>query len=134
MASLITRSLCLSAATKVARPYHTSAALRLPYKDDQDRESLRPGSAEHTQSGRDDDVAANPDAAFNPSKTRPESAAATAGKDNETNPLNASGANQELNKPHGDQQRSETTSGAGKEINKGGRSGPGTAQNKNRRN
>ncbi|KAL3956430.1 hypothetical protein ACCO45_009276 [Purpureocillium lilacinum] len=56
----------------------------LPYKDSQDRETLRPRTAEHTATGRDDDVAgAHPDAAFNPSKTRPETERRTAAAEEE---------------------------------------------------
>ncbi|KAL6874970.1 hypothetical protein J3F83DRAFT_729377 [Trichoderma novae-zelandiae] len=111
------------------RPYHTTAARRLPYKNSQDRESLKPGSNEGTRSGRDDDVAAQGDAAFNPSKTDPESEKAAAGRGNETNPLNASGANQEFSKPMGDSAEAHDT-GPGKETRKGGRSGGGSAPKK----
>ncbi|EHK23886.1 uncharacterized protein TRIVIDRAFT_26902, partial [Trichoderma virens Gv29-8] len=106
------------------RLYHTSAALRLPYKDSQDRESLKPRSNNGTRSGRDDDVAAQKDAAFNPSKTdpTPESELEAAGRGNETNPLNASGANQEFSKPMGEGKTAHDT-GPGKETRKGGKSG-----------
>ncbi|KAF7545321.1 hypothetical protein G7046_g9594 [Stylonectria norvegica] len=55
------------------RPYHTSRAL-FAYKDSQDRESLRPSTAENTKSGRDDEAATA--AAFDPSTTSPEAAKA----------------------------------------------------------
>ena len=43
-----------------------------------DRESLKPKAHEYTQSGTDDQVAQNPDAAFNPHKTDPDSERAAA--------------------------------------------------------
>ncbi|RYP63561.1 hypothetical protein DL770_009360 [Monosporascus sp. CRB-9-2] len=74
---------------------YTSAAARAPYKDDMDRESLKPKAHENTQSGTDDQTAQNEDAAFNPDKTSPESERAAAGTGNEpnTNPLEESPAN-----------------------------------------
>lgn len=111
------------------RLYHTSAALRLPYKDSQDRESLKPRSNNGTRSARDSDVADNKDAAFNPRKTDPDEELETAGRGNETNPLHASGANQEFNKPMGEGKQAHDT-GPGKETRKGGRSGGGSAPKK----
>ncbi|RYO97050.1 hypothetical protein DL765_011348 [Monosporascus sp. GIB2] len=75
---------------------HQSAAARAPYKDDMDRESLKPKAHENTQSGTDDQAAQNEDAAFNPGKTSPESERAAAGTANNpnTNPLEESPANQ----------------------------------------
>lgn len=110
-----------------ARPYHASPALCHPYKDSQDRETLRPRSAQNTKSGRDDDVAANEDAAFNPHKTSPETEydTAAAGRD-AVNPLEASGANQPLSMPHGDEKKA-GGNGPGKEVRKGGASGGGGA-------
>ncbi|KAL6806592.1 hypothetical protein GGI42DRAFT_286898 [Trichoderma sp. SZMC 28013] len=117
--------------TAVPRLYHTSAALRLPYKDSQDRQSLKPKSNNGTRSGTDDDVAAQKDAAFDPSKTKPtpESELETAGRGNETNPLNASGANQEFSKPMGEGKQAHDT-GPGKETRKGGKSGGGSPPKK----
>ncbi|KAL7951854.1 hypothetical protein V8C42DRAFT_305428 [Trichoderma barbatum] len=111
------------------RLYHTSTTLRIPYKDSQNRESLKPGSNDGTKSGRDDDVAAQKDAAFNPSKTSPEEEREAAGQGNETNPLDASGANQEFSKPMGDGETAHNT-GPGKETRKGGRSGAGSPPKK----
>ncbi|KAM0460994.1 hypothetical protein ACHAPV_000974 [Trichoderma viride] len=111
------------------RLYHTSAALRLPYKDSQDRESLKPRSNNGTRSGRDDDVADQKDAAFNPRKTDPDEELEAAGRGNEANPLNASGANQEFNKPMGEGKEAHDT-GPGKETRKGGRSGGGSPPKK----
>ncbi|RYP44962.1 hypothetical protein DL768_008624 [Monosporascus sp. mg162] len=75
---------------------HQSAAARAPYKDDMDRESLKPKAHENTQSGTDDQTAQNEDAAFNPDKTSPEEERAAAGTGNKpnTNPLEESPANQ----------------------------------------
>jgi hypothetical protein len=73
----------------------------LAQKDAQDKDSLVPRSTEYSKSGSDDGVA-HSDAAFNPDKTSPEEAEATAereagGKDNS---LNASPGNQEISKPN----------------------------------
>lgn len=113
----------------IPRLYHISTALRFPYKNSQDRKSLKPGSNDGTKSGRDDDVAAQKDAAFNPSKTDPETEREAAGRGNETNPLDASGADQGFSKPMGDGETAQDT-GSGKETRKGGRSGRGSAPKK----
>ncbi|CAM1501929.1 Fc.00g039130.m01.CDS01 [Cosmosporella sp. VM-42] len=110
-----------------ARSYHTTS-LRLAYKDSQDRNSLRPGSTENTKTARDDDAAQH-DAAFNPDKTSPEAAAEETSQSSQINkgagdkqdPLEASAANQGLNKPMGDEETIKKT-GAGKETQKGGKS------------
>ncbi|KAI0022789.1 hypothetical protein F4780DRAFT_777254 [Xylariomycetidae sp. FL0641] len=92
-----------------------TAAARLPYKDDMDRESLKPKAHEYTHSGTDEQTAQNPDAAFNPDKTSPEAERETAGQGNASNPLGASPANKEFaeagqgkpeDKPHGGQSKS----------------------------
>jgi hypothetical protein len=82
--------------TIAARQYHPTPNL-LSYKDDQDRQSLKPRRSEGTKSGWDDEVAEKTDAAFNPKKTSPEDAKASAASNG--NPLEASGANQEFSKP-----------------------------------
>lgn len=85
------------------QPYHTSRRLRLPYKDDQDRESLKPKSTEGTKSSTDE-AAAQSDTAFDPSTTRPEDEKAAAKKEtekDEASPLDASGANHEASHPLG---------------------------------
>lgn len=115
--------------TGIARLYHTSTTLRFPYKDSQDRESLKPGTNDGTRSGRDDDVSAQEDAAFNPRKTDPDAEREAAGRGNETNPLDASGANQEFSKPMGEGKQAFDT-GPGKETRKGGKSGGGSAPKK----
>ncbi|KJZ69489.1 hypothetical protein HIM_11118 [Hirsutella minnesotensis 3608] len=110
----------------LSRSFHGGRRALLPYKDSQDRDSLRPRSAENTKSGRDDDASGRTDddasgrtdVAFDGGKTDPESARAQG----DGKPLNASGANQELSKPRGDE-RSGRDAGAGVETNKGGASG-----------
>lgn len=86
------------------KSYHSSRRLQLPYKDDQDRGSLKPQSTQGTQSGTDD-TAAKTDTAFDPSTTRPEHEKKSAGKETankgEANPLDKSGANHETSHPLG---------------------------------
>lgn len=107
----------------IARSFHQSPLAKLPYKDSQDRESLRPSATENTKTGRDDDVAgADPDAAFNPNKTRPEEAEAAS-----SGTLEGSGANQPLSKPRGDE-KSGNDRGSGVEVGKGGKSQGHSAQ------
>ena len=86
----------------IVRPrFLSSTSTRFAQKDAQDKDSLKPQSTEYSKSGSDDG-AAHSDAAFNPSKTSPEEAEATAeceagGKDNS---LNASPANQGISEPN----------------------------------
>ncbi|KAK8045194.1 hypothetical protein PG993_005218 [Apiospora rasikravindrae] len=88
------------------QPLSTSAA-RMAYKDDQDRNSVKPRAHEYSGSGTDEQAAENTDAAFNPNKTGPEEARETAGKGNKKtdkadgtgdsgNPLGVSPANKEV--------------------------------------
>ncbi|OAQ71328.1 hypothetical protein VFPPC_13502 [Pochonia chlamydosporia 170] len=112
-----------------ANRYHTTPAFAYPYKDSQDRESLKPRSSQNTKSGRDDDVAATPKAAFGRDVTSPEGERATATEEEGSDPLEVSGANQALSKPQGDE-RAGHNMGAGKEVRKGGRSGGGGAPKK----
>ena len=81
------------------RAYHTSQLSHLPYKDSQDRTSLKPQAAGQTLSGRDSDVAAIPAAAFGQNDAQPESAMDTAGKEANQNPLELSGAYPQLSNP-----------------------------------
>ncbi|KAI2628254.1 hypothetical protein GGS21DRAFT_249742 [Xylaria nigripes] len=86
-----------------SRPLHQSAAFPIPYKDDMDRESLKPKSHEYTQSGTDDEVAsAHSKASFDPAETSPEDAKETAAKEavqqGKQNPLEASPADLEFAK------------------------------------
>jgi hypothetical protein len=109
------------------RMLHGTLAPQAPYKNSQDRETLDPRRPENTQSGRDDDVAQKPAAAFDPRKTRPETSyraaerASSADGEDGSNPLQASGANQELSKPMGDEKSTQGT-GPGEETRKGGAS------------
>ncbi|KLU88629.1 hypothetical protein MAPG_07614 [Magnaporthiopsis poae ATCC 64411] len=84
-----------SAAQRTSQ-YHWTSAARLPYKDDQDRESLKPKAQEYVKGdkGGDDAAAHKDDAAFNPDKTNPETEKDTAG--NGSNPLEFSPANKDL--------------------------------------
>ncbi|GAB1315782.1 hypothetical protein MFIFM68171_05992 [Madurella fahalii] len=81
----------------IARQYHPTGSLS-SYKDDQDRESLRPRSSEGTNSGTNFDVAEKKDA-FNPKTTDPETEKEAAGRESNGNPLEVSGANREYSKP-----------------------------------
>lgn len=87
------------------RLLHQTAVLRSPpYKDDMDRESLKPKVHENTQSGTDDETAASHgDAAFNPNNTSPEgerdSAAQGASQQGkQSSPLEASPADHDFAK------------------------------------
>lgn len=105
--------------------FHTSRRLQLPYKDDQDRESLKPKSTEGTKSSTDE-AAAHTDTAFDPSTTRPEdekTAAKKETKQDETSPLDASGADQEASRPLGDKGGSEMQETTKSERNKASRGG-----------
>lgn len=87
--------------------FHSSPASRLPYKDDQDRESVKPKSTEGSLSGTDGDAAAS-DAAFDPSTTGPEEAKDQADKGSGGNPLETSGAKPSKSKPLGEDGGGET--------------------------
>lgn len=93
--------------TRTARPstltprFISTTPARFAAKDSQDKDSLNPTSTEYSKSGSDD-AAASSDAAFNPKKTSPEEAEATAereagGKDNS---LNASPGNKDISEPN----------------------------------
>lgn len=90
---------------KAVGAYHTSRRLQLPYKDDQDRESLKPRSTEGTKSSSDDDAAAQTDTAFDPSTTRPEAEKESARRESKQkdgpSPLESSGADQGTSQPLG---------------------------------
>lgn len=110
-----------------ARPFSSTRAPRFAYKDTQDRKSLRPAAAENTKTGRDQDVANDhPDAAFGSGTTSPEGQFDIASKGSAgANPLDASGANQPLSKPHGDEKTSDGN-GKGKEVSKTGKASKAT--------
>ncbi|KAJ0109892.1 hypothetical protein J7T55_004442 [Diaporthe amygdali] len=80
--------------------FHSSPRSKFPYKDDQDRESLKPKSTEGSKSGTDD-AAAQSDAAFDPSTTSPEGAKEQAEGEGHGEPLEVSGASHEKSKPLG---------------------------------
>lgn len=116
-----------AAGRALERQYHPSAGL-FAYKDDQDRQSLKPRPSDNTKSGSDDQVAEKTDAAFNPNKTSPEEAKQSAAEESNGNPLEASGANQEFSKPRAseeavDQSDKKTKSG-GTVGKKHGKVGP----------
>ncbi|KAI1494834.1 hypothetical protein F5X96DRAFT_665282 [Biscogniauxia mediterranea] len=90
-----------SSSARLSRALHGSAARARPYKDDMDRESLKPKAHENTQSGTDDSAATmTEDAAFDPSKTSPEAEKASAGESarrrGEVSPLEASPADRDF--------------------------------------
>ncbi|KAG6005422.1 hypothetical protein E4U43_000587 [Claviceps pusilla] len=119
---------------RVHRAYHPSPLVRIPYKDAQDRQSLKPQSAEQTRSARDDDAASSaPQTAFQEGGNEPGEARRRASEeaDGGADPLGVSGANQELSKPQGDEGGKKH--GAGKEIRKGGRSRGGDGGKKNKK-
>ena len=105
----------------VVRKYHETQIRLNPYKDDQDRNSLKPRASDQTKSAADGDVAAHEDAAFNPNKTRPEEAKDAAGKKTDANPLEVSGANQDISKPPGDNSGGRLKPGQDKERRSGGK-------------
>lgn len=85
--------------------FHSSARLGA-YKNDQDKDSLKPGSSEYSKSGAGgDDGAASTDAAFDPSQTKPKEQGKNVEKENggdENNSLDVSPANSEVSKGKGD--------------------------------
>lgn len=87
-----------TAVASLNRTYHQSGRLAA-YKDDQDRESLKPRPTDGTQSGSVYDVVDKKDASFNPKNTEPEAERESAARESNGNPLEASGANQELSRP-----------------------------------
>ncbi|KAI3398967.1 hypothetical protein diail_7994 [Diaporthe ilicicola] len=97
--TLAPRQLYLSPAA-TAQGFHSSPRPQLPYKDDQDRESLKPRSTEGSKSGSDN-AAAHSGAAFDPSTTSPEGAKKKAEAEGGSNPLEVSGASHEKSKPLG---------------------------------
>ncbi|KAI0813144.1 hypothetical protein GGR55DRAFT_599226 [Xylaria sp. FL0064] len=114
--------------SRTSRLLHQTAVSRLPpYKDDMDRESLKPKAHEYTQSGTDDETAAaHGDAAFNPNKTSPEherdTAAQGAAQQGKQNPLQSSPADHDFAK--GGRQNAEANQS---QYGQGKRSGGGDA-------
>jgi len=119
------RAARISPAAAVARAgpvrrHHATAPLRRAYKDDQDRESLKPGRQETSKSGGDEE-AAQSDAAFDPNKTSPEEAKDAAGAEAGGNPLEVSPANKDVSRPRGGE---EEARGRADTPDKQRRSGP----------
>lgn len=91
-----------------------------PRKDSQDRNSINTEATEYSKSGTDDG-AARQEAAFDPSKTSPESEKDTAGEGNEVskkesdNPLDVSPANPDVSKPRGGQEGGAERSAGGED-------------------
>lgn len=65
------------------RTFHQASRAMFPRKDAQDRESIDTESTEYSKSGSDDAAARNEEAAFDPSKTSPESQKQKAGEGHE---------------------------------------------------
>lgn len=77
-----TRSSSLYLTSSTSRKAFTTTQSTYAQKGAEDRESLKPRSTEYSQSGGGDDAANEAtDAAFNPSKTSPETAEKSAGQD-----------------------------------------------------
>lgn len=94
-----------------ARPFSSAPSTLYPRKDSQDKDSLNPRSTEYSKTGTDDAVAENPDAAFNPNKTRPEQEKATSEKESGGgDPLDVSPGNKEASKPRDEQEGGPTAS------------------------
>lgn len=111
-----TASVSVSASASLQSSFHTTPAPLFAYKADQDRESLKPQSTQGSMSGTDQD-AADSDAAFDPSTTRPETEKDQAQDASGGNPLETSGANQSKSKPLGESGGQETH-GVTKQENK----------------
>ena len=71
-----------------------------PYKDSQDKDSVKTHSTNSTASGTDDDVAHNK-VAFDRSTTDPQKEKHQAGQGKKVNPLEVSPANPTTSKPRG---------------------------------
>lgn len=107
--------------TIASRQLHTTAPVRA-YKDDQDRESLKPKAPYGSQSAGDEAASHNPDS-YSRKKTDPS-------KEKGDNPqdLDVSGANQDLSKPQGDNAAKESrASGPDRKERSGGSTGAGKA-------
>jgi len=95
---------------------------RYPRKDSQDKDSINTEATEYSKSGTDDAAARNEDAAFDPSKTDPQTEKDTAGEGNEEsgNPLDVSPANPEVSKPRDRQEGGAEKAAGGKKQSGGG--------------
>jgi hypothetical protein len=108
-----------------ARNYHATPISRLPYKDSQDKDSLSPRSSEHVKSTTDDGAAQLDKAAYKPGEASPEEALneSSDSANQRDNPLDFSGANQELSKPRGDEKSSNDIGPGTEQSNSGKASG-----------
>jgi len=127
------------------RHFQTASQRQFPYKNTQDKDTIKTDSNEYSKSGGDGAAARQTeDIAFNPDKTSPEeqhdAASRKMGGDS-NNPLNVSPANTEIGKPRGEQeggaqgspgetgqgseQRSKTSGGGSAQKSGGGKSGGG---------
>ncbi|TLD33172.1 hypothetical protein PspLS_00628 [Pyricularia sp. CBS 133598] len=104
-----------SAIRSSTRHFHGAAVARMPYKDDQDRESLKPRAQEYSKSEGGDNEVAKTDTAFNPNKTRPETEKKAGGEPLEASPANKdiSAAKPQENKTSG-QQKQKASGGGGR--------------------
>jgi hypothetical protein len=105
--------------TNGGRPITSSSAREDP-KEQKDaqlhREKMNTESNEGSKSGTDTSSASQKEAAYNPNITQPQSAREEAGKGNDHNPLDVSGANPELGRP-----TEEEGPGAGTKMRSGSR-------------
>ncbi|OIW25200.1 hypothetical protein CONLIGDRAFT_84816 [Coniochaeta ligniaria NRRL 30616] len=107
--------------TLASRQLHTTPRPQA-YKDDQDRESLKPKAPYGSQSAGDEAASHNPDS-YSRKKTDPS-------REKKDNPeeLDVSGANQDLSKPQGDNAAEESRpSGPDRKERSGGSTGKGKA-------
>jgi hypothetical protein len=98
----------------------SSSSVQANLKDQKDaqlnRSEMNTETNEASKTGTDASAASQDEAAYNPSITQPDTAKDEAGKGNEHNPLDASGANPELGRP-----TEEEEPGAGKKTGSGSR-------------
>jgi hypothetical protein len=123
------RSINVSSAA--IRPLSTSRQL-FAQKDAQDKDSLKPRSTEYSKTGSDDD-AASMDAAFDPSKTSPESEMGSSENESggaSNDPLEVSPGNQDSSKSRDAEEggsdhspRTKSSGGGSAPKNGGGKSG-----------
>lgn len=127
MMALLTRALTRAHSSRPfirssSHTLYTTSRAGAPYKKTQDKDSLSPQSAENVKSARDDDIAGLEKTAYKPGEPGPEAARRQAQDETKQkgDPLEFSGANQELSKPRGDE-KSQLDRASGKDAN-------GTAQ------
>ncbi|KAK1771794.1 hypothetical protein QBC33DRAFT_167708 [Phialemonium atrogriseum] len=103
------------------RAYHPTPAPRLPYKDSQDRQSLKPRTNGSSKGPSDEEIASGVGASYSRDATEPGSETETAKRDSAdgVNPLEMTGANQEFSKPQGDGGAAENRAGTDKKRTSG---------------